>query len=92
MADSSIATVFVSADCGDVFLMTEYLRITRDVMTDHQDTLDALQKAFLAFIRHGHGRETVTEYGQTLEEAARERQHYAERKRRDVEAARKQTQ
>ena len=64
-----LARVHVSGDHADAFMFTEYLRIVQQVSrTNGGDDLLLIRKALIAFVRHGHGKFTISETGLTKDE------------------------
>ncbi len=68
--DAGVARVFVAGDHAEAFLFTEYLRIHEQVTRiNNSDHEKVTHKAILSFIRHGHGKSTISEFGKTRDEA-----------------------
>jgi hypothetical protein len=58
----------------DEFFATWYLEFLRTgAQLSQNDHLKTIAKAFVAFVRHGHGTETIDEHGEfTLDDVLRE--------------------
>ena len=67
--DLLLAAVHVAADDADAFFMSEYLAIRQRVRAAcTADDFAVFHKAFIAFVRHGHGEKTVSQFGTTLDD------------------------
>lgn len=62
--DQVIAEVHVEFAHRSAFLLTEYLQILQRMKTlDEAGDLDRIHKAFVTFIRHGHGTHVIDAWG-----------------------------
>ena len=61
---SRLSHFFVSHEQSDAFFATWYPDFVRTIALDNQSRqLSVIAKTLIAFVRHGHGRETISEYG-----------------------------
>ena len=81
-----LAQVHVRAEHCDTFTMTEYLRIKQQADAINSAERERIShKALLAFIRHGHGKSTISESGDTREEMeARAQARFEQRQRKQT--------
>ena len=65
-----LSSVHVLSDNVDAFMMTEYLRIRQQIaMANGADDTHLIKQALISFIRFGHGTDTISQYGETRDEA-----------------------
>ena len=61
-----VSLFFVAAEDQPEFFSTWYIGFIRDAaVTNHQCHLETIAKTLTAFVRHGHGEETIDEFGES---------------------------
>lgn len=88
--DGQLAAVFIEKPFLVPFVVDKLPALLRDFgIADHPSDLSRIRKAVVGFVRHGHGRTTISESGDRTredmefdqEQSRRERQRAAEQKR-----------
>jgi hypothetical protein len=76
---NGLSLFFVAAPDSDMFFATWYVSFVRDATVARQrDVFDRIAKILIAFVRHGHGPDTIDEYG---DESLDEYEHRREREK-----------
>jgi hypothetical protein len=80
-----ISVFFVSAEDQPEFFATWYVGFIRDATVTNQGRhLETIAKTLTAFVRHGHGEETIDEYGESSLDDDRRRFEEFERERQEA--------